>query len=105
METFIAGKDGRYQDLMENGRFSTTERKRIRTNGGEICQFPAGCPEPNTGFVSHITGRHEGVLAGMDLKAIGDPALNAALLCKEHEEDHDEQENLHIQNILIYEEI
>jgi len=82
-------------------RFTAGEKEHIREEADGKCQFPGSvCERPNTGIVSHITGRFEATLDRKDPEAISDPSMNAVMLCDLHEAHHDAQEHFQISCLL-----
>lgn len=85
----------------ENYEFSRSQKAIKRQAANGACEFPGKeCKRPNNGEVHHITGCYEGRLNKMTPESINNPELNAIMLCESHKWHHDEQEGLHILQIM-----
>ena len=86
-------------------QFSNADKDMARQQADGTCQFPAeDCSEPNTGQVNHLTGCFIAHKEGLDRKVMTDPFYNAMMLCEDHQEDLDRQEDYQRECIIFLDE-
>lgn len=73
--------------------FTHTAKTMVRHRAQGLCEFPPGCPNPNTNRVNHLTGVAISRRERVDPSITSNANLNALMLCSEHEWDLDSQED------------